>query len=252
MFTFTSVQMDAWLAAGLLPFIRLLALFSAAPLLSHRSFPTRSRVVLAGAITLVIAPTVHIPAGVTLASASSVGLILQQIGVGLAMGFALRMLFAVFEIAGEAIGLQMGLSYAGFFDPAGGHQPAVGSWLKTLAMMLFIAMNGHLMVIDALASSFRVIPIAPDPLSWLGSVPLDALGTSMFRLALVLALPPTITLLFVYVVLGYISRVAPQLSIMAVGFPITLLAGLTLLTLGTDHVQVALTEGLQAILAPWR
>lgn len=250
MFTFTSAQIDMWLATGLLPFIRLLALFSAAPLLSHRSFPARSRIVLAAAITVVIAPVVQVPAGMNLSSASAVGLVVQQVGVGLALGFALRMLFAVFEIAGEAIGLQMGLSYAGFFDPAGGHQPAVGSWLKTMAMMLFLAMNGHLMVIDALVSSFRVVPIAPDPVSWLGLVQLETLGAAMFRIALVLALPPTITLLFVYAVLGYVSRVAPQLSIMSVGFPITLITGLTMLAMGSDHIQIALMEGMMAILAP--
>jgi flagellar biosynthetic protein FliR len=250
--TFTSVQIDTWVAGAFLPFLRLLALFSTAPILSHRSFPARSRVALAAVMAALIAPFALVPAGLTLNSASTLGLVVQQLSVGLTLGFAARMVFAVFEIAGEAVGLQMGLSFAGFFNPAGGHQSVVSSWLNTMAMMVFLALNGHLMLMDALVTSCQVFPITADPMMGLQLIQLDKLGAEVFRLALVLALPPSIMLLFINLVLGYVSRVAPQLNIMAVGFPATLLAGLAWLALGTDHILVPIDEAMRMVLGPLR
>ncbi len=252
MFTFSQAQLDLWLATGLLPFVRILALFSAAPLLSHRAFPARARVALAAAIAFVAAPFANVPAGLSLASASGFGLVFQQVAIGLALGFAARLLFAVFEIAGEFIGLQMGFSFAGFFDPQGGSESAVGTWLNTLAMMLFIALNAHLVLIDALIGTFAAFPIAADPFSSFARMRLDLLGSEMFRLALGLALPATMLMLFINLVLGFASRVAPQLSLFSIGFPVTLLAGLMALALGTEHLAGPLDEALRVFLAPLR
>ncbi len=252
MVTFTAGQLESWVAIGLLPFLRLLALFTAAPILSGRSFPARSRVALAAAVAFLVAPHAQVPAGLTLTSASAVGLVAQQVLIGLTLGFAARLVFAVFEIAGEAMGLQMGLSFAGFFNPAGGQQSIISSWLNTLAMLVFLGLNGHLMLLDALVTSFKVFPISDAPMTGLQLLPLNLLGSEVFRLALALALPPSIMLLFINLVLGYVSRVAPQLNIMAVGFPATLLAGLAWLTLGMDNIVNPMDDAMRVILAPLR
>ncbi|GAB3668709.1 flagellar biosynthetic protein FliR [Ramlibacter alkalitolerans] len=252
MVSFSQLQLDAWLAGLLLPFVRILALFTAAPLLSHRSVPRRVRVAAAAAIAFVVAPFASVPAGLSLASASGLGLIVQQVLIGLVLGFAARLLFAVFEVAGEFIGLQMGFSFAGFFDPHGGTESAVGSWLHTLALALFLAMNGHLLLVDALVGTFRTLPVAGDPFAVLALVRLDRLGGEVFRLALALALPAAILLLFVNLVLGFVSRIAPQLNIFAVGFPVTLLAGLAALALGVQSLQQPLLAALEVFLAPLR
>ncbi|MGE4243984.1 flagellar biosynthetic protein FliR [Ramlibacter sp.] len=252
MVTFSQVQLDAWLAGFLLPFLRVLALFTAAPILSHRSVPMRVRVAASGVIGFAIAPFAGVPAGLSLASASGLGLVAQQVLIGLVLGFAARLLFAVFEIAGELVGLQMGFSFAGFFDPHGGTESPVGSWLHTLALMLFVALDGHLALIDALVATFRTLPIAGDPMAALRLVRLDALGAEVFRLALVLALPATMLMLFVNLALGFVSRVAPQLSLFSIGFPVTLLVGLGALAAGVPHILPVLNEGLRAFLAPLR
>lgn len=252
MMTFTQAQLDAWLAGAFLPFVRILALFSAAPVLSHKSFPGRNRVALAAVIAFVVAPFAQVPAGITLASATGLGLVAQQVVIGLTMGFAARLLFAVFEIAGEFIGLQMGFSFAGFFDPNGGSESAVGSWLNTLGMMLFIALDAHLVLLDALIATFRSFPITAEPFALFDQLRVDKLGADVFRLALALALPITMLMLFVNLVLGFASRVAPQLSIFSVGFPVTLMAGLTALAFGTGHLLGPLQEGLTIFLAPLR
>ena len=252
MIDFSQAQLDGWLAGMLLPFLRVLALFSAAPLLSHKSFPMRGRVALAFAIAVVVSPFANVPAGLTLASASGLGLVVQQVAIGVALGFAARLLFAVFEIAGEFIGLQMGFSFAGFFDPQGGTESAVGTWLNTLGMLLFIALDGHLLLIDALVATFTAFPIAADPFTSFKLIRLDLLGGDVFRLALALALPATMLMLFINLVLGFTSRVAPQLSIFSVGFPVTLLAGLAVLALGTEHLMGPMTEALRVFLGPFR
>jgi flagellar biosynthetic protein FliR len=250
--TFNQLQLDTWLAGLLLPFLRILALFTSAPLLSHRGFPMRARVAAAAAIAVVVAPFANVPPGLSLATASGLGLVAQQVAIGLALGFAARLVFSVFEVAGEFIGLQMGFSFAGFFDPHGGSQSAVGSWLHTLAMLLFIALDGHLLLVDALVATFRVLPIAPDPLGVLSVLRLDRLGAEVFRLALTLALPATLLMLFVNLVLGFTSRVAPQLSIFSVGFPITMLAGLGALLVVAQQMEAPVLEALKTFLAPLR
>lgn len=252
MVTFSQLQLDTWLAGLLLPFLRVLALFSAAPLFSSRAFPARARIAAASAIALVVAPLAQVPAGLSLASASGLGLVAQQVLIGLALGFAARLIFAMFELAGEFIGLQMGFSFAGFFDPNGGTESAVGSWLNTLAMLLFLALDGHLVLIETLVATFRSFPITADPFAAFALVRLDQLGGEVFRLALTLALPATILMLFANLVLGFTSRVAPQLSIFAVGFPITILIGLGALTLGTQSMLAPMSEALRLFLAPLR
>lgn len=252
MLTFSQTQLDAWLAGAFLPFLRVLALFSAAPILSSRALPARARVAAAAAITLVVAPLAQVPAGISLASMMGLGLVAQQVAIGLALGFAARLLFSVFELAGEFIGLQMGFSFAGFFDPHGGSESAVGSWLHTLALTLFLAMNGHLVLIDALVNTFRVFPIATDAFAALAPPRLDRLGGEVFRFALMLALPSTVLMLFINLVLGFASRVAPQLSIFSVGFPVTLLVGLTALALEAEHMLEPLTQALDVFLVPFR
>jgi flagellar biosynthetic protein FliR len=248
----SQAAIDAWLAGFLLPFVRVLGLFTSAPVLSGRGFPVRARIAAAFVIAVALAPLAQVPAGVTLASVSGLGLVVQQVIVGLALGFAARMLFAAFEMAGEFVGLQMGFSFAGFFDPHGGTQPAVASWVNTFAMLLFVSMDGHLMLIETLAATFKSIPIAPDPIQAIALIRLDLLGADVFRVALGLALPVTMLMLFVNLVLGFTSRVAPQLSIFSVGFPVTLLAGLAALALGTQHLAAPLMEGLRVFLAPLR
>lgn len=256
MVTFQTAALDAWLAGLLLPFLRILALFTAAPLFSARSLPVRARIAMAGVIALVAAPmaTPLSTAGAppSLASALGLALVVQQVAVGLALGFAVRLMFAAIETAGEIIGLQMGLSFAGFINPQGGSQPAVASWLNTLAMLVFLSLNAHLLVLDALLATFRSLPISAQPLDGFSQLRLDLLGADLFRLALALALPTIALMTVVNLALGLASRIAPQLSIFSVGFPVTVLAGLVLLAVGGGSLAEVMTEALPVFLAPFR
>ncbi len=252
MVTFDAASLDAWLAGLLLPFLRILALFTAAPLFSSRAFPVRARVAAAGAIAAVATPLVQVPPGLTLAAASGLMLVAQQVAIGLALGFSVRLLFAAIELAGEIIGLQMGLSFAGFINPGGGTQSAVSSWLHALAVLVYLSLNAHLVVLDALLGTFQSLPIAAEPLQALSGVRVDQLGADVFRLGLSLALPAIALMLLVNLAMGLASRMAPQMSLFAVGFPVTVLAGFALLALSPGHLSAAISEALPRFLAAWR
>jgi flagellar biosynthetic protein FliR len=253
MLSVSSAQLELWLTAFLWPFVRLLALASTAPILSHRSVPVRVKIGFAAAVALAIAPG--------LPGAPAQGdwgwLLAQQLAVGFAMGFALQVLFAAFEVAGELLGLQLGLSYAAFIDPQNGQStPLVGSFLGLLAMLVFLAINGHLVLISGLAESFHVVPVGAAMPGAADFGRLAALGGEMFRIGVHLALPVLTTMLIINFALGVLARTAPQLNIFAVGFPATLLAGLLALALVMplmgSFLESTLESGLSAALAVLR
>jgi flagellar biosynthetic protein FliR len=143
------------------------------------------------------------------------------------MGFAVRVVFAAVELAGEVVGFQMGLNFAAFFDPMiGAQSSAVARFFGQMTSLLFLALNGHLMVFLAINNSFRAFPIDHNFLQSLAQMQLQRVGADLFASALWIALPMMGMLMFTNLALGIVSRVAPQMNIFAVGFPITLVVGL--------------------------
>ncbi len=226
----TSAQLAAWLAAFLWPFIRMLALMSTAPLLGEAAVPHRVKVAIAALLTVCVAPVLPPMPDVPLVSAEGAWLVAQQVLVGTAMGFSMRLVFAMVQAAGEYAGLQMGLSFASFFDPANGGQTMVlGSLLNALAMLLFLAFDGHLMLITLLVQSFQVLPVALAPLAANGWMVLADAGSQVIAGGMMLALPLVTALLILNLAMGILNRVSPQVSVFSIGFPVTLLAGMLLL-----------------------
>ncbi len=227
MITFSEAQLVAWLSPILWPFLRVLALFSVAPVFSLRSIPMRAKIGLAFLIALCAQATLVNQPVISINSPQALGAVVQQVGVGMSIGFAVRLVFAAVELAGELVGLQMGLNFAAFFDPSSNAQvSAVSRFLGHMSTLLFVVINGHLMVLMALIKSFDSFPVDGNFLLVLQQIKLYSLGTDLFASALWIALPMIGMLLFVNLTLGIISRVAPQMNIYAVGFPITLTMGL--------------------------
>ena len=231
-FSVTSAQLAAWTIAFLWPFVRILALVSTAPILGEPAVPRQVKVAVAALLTLVLAPALGAAAAVPIVSAAGVWILLQQVLIGVAMGFTMRLAFTAVQAAGEYIGLQMGLSFASFFDPmAGGSTVVVSRLLHMLALLIFLAIDGHLLVIAALAQSFEILPIADRPLSAAGWMSLAASGGQIFANGLMLALPLVTALLILNLAMGILNRASPQFSIFAVGFPLTLVSGIAMLYL---------------------
>jgi flagellar biosynthetic protein FliR len=227
MISFTEAQIMAWLSPIFWPFLRVLAVFASAPIFSSRSVPMRTKIGLAFVIAVCMQPALPEPPMVSLTSSEALGAVIQQISIGVAIGLAVRIVFAAMEMAGEIIGLQMGLNFAGFFDPTTNSQAStVGRFFGNMAMLLFIVMNGHLLLIQAVAASFQTFPVGDGMLEAVRSMRLHQLGAVIFYYGLWIALPMIGLLLFVNVVMGIISRIAPQMNVFAIGFPLTLSVGL--------------------------
>lgn len=236
-----SAQLAGWVAAFLWPFVRMLALVGTAPIFGEAAVPRQVKVLLAAVLTLVLAPAIGRMPAVPVFSVPGVWILVQQVLIGVAMGFTMRMVFAAVQAAGEYVGLQMGLSFASFFDPmGGGHTAVVARLMYMLALLLFLAIDGHLLLIAALAGSFETLPVADAPLTAAGWRFLAGAGTEIFASGLLLALPLVTALLILNLAMGILNRASPQFSIFAVGFPLTLLAGIVMLQLLMPHLHTFL------------
>lgn len=232
MLSFNSAQLDALLVGFFWPFMRLIALMLVAPVFGERVLPQRVRIGLAIAITAILVPTLPPPPTVHPVSLAGAIIIAQQLVIGAALGFAMRIVFVAVETAGELIGLQMGLGYATLFDPERSDMiPVLGQFLGLLTILAFLALDGHLRVIQVIADTFRVLPISGPGLGKEGLLTLARWGGEIFAAGVLLSLPLLGAMLIANVALGILTRAAPQLNLFAVGFPLTLGAGLIILAI---------------------
>lgn len=249
MLTFTEADVLGWVTPLLWPFLRVLALFGAMPVFATMGVPARARVALAALIAFCAQASLPAMPVIALDSVQALTAILQQLLIGLSLAFAVRVVFAAVEFAGELVGLQMGLNFAGFFNPmAGGDATATSRFFGISIGWLFIVVNGHLLVIAAVVQSFAMFPVGPEPFAFLRTAAPQTWGAEIFRLGLWIALPLVGMLLFVNLVLGVISRVAQQMNIFAIGFPVTLSVGLLGMLLTLPMLETPFTMALERML----
>ena len=240
-------QLEIWIASFLWPFIRILAMLATAPVFDNRTVQRRTRVGLAALIAILMMPL--LPAPPVLSSAQAIPVLIQQILIGVAMGFSMRLVFAAFEMAGDLLGLQMGLAFAQFIDPARGTQtPLIGSFLGVLAMLTFLVIDGHLLVIAAVVQSFELIPISAN-LAVVNSQSIAMAGSIMFMLALQISLPVMAAVLISNIVLGILARAAPQLNVMSIGFSITIGVGLWILWVSLPYFIAGIDSAIGRLLS---
>ncbi len=240
----------AWITPWLWAFFRVLGLFTAAPVLSMKSIPRRVRMGLSILIVVAAQPSLPPMADIALNSPIALLVALQQILIGLTIGFAARVVFSAIEFAGEIVGLQMGLNFASFFDPlSGGQATAVSRFYGTCAAWLFVVMNGHLLITAAVVNSFTTFPVGPEPMGFLHQLQPQVWGAEVFKLGLWVSLPIVTMLLLVNMVMGLIARVSPQMNIFSIGFPVTIGVGLVGLWLTLPMMQVPFTMAIERMLA---
>lgn len=246
-------QLYGWINAFLWPFIRILALMGTAPLFGESSIPMRVKVGFAALMTMAIAPALGPMPDIPTGSYAALWLALQQVLIGVALGLTMRIVFAAVQSAGEFIGLQMGLAFASFFDPATGANTAVlARIMNVIAMLLFLAVNGHLLMLGNLVHTFHVLPIQVGSLDINGWGVLFEWSSTVLVSGMLLALPLIIVLLTISLALGILNRTAQQLSVFAVGFPISLMMGYILLLTVLPQTAPFLTrlfeDGLDAMM----
>lgn len=235
---FTEAQISQWLAGFLWPLLRIGAMLMAAPIFSIRQIPVRFRMLLAVLITLVVQPVLAESPIVSVFSTDALLIAVQQILIGVALGFLLQMAFNALIFGGQVMAYSMGLGFANMMDPTNGVQvPVVAQFWLILAMLAFLMMNGHLVLISAIVDTFSVLPVATDGLTRAGAWELVSWASRMFAAGVLMAMPVIIALLLVNIGMGVVSRAAPQLNIFAIGFPITLMMGFILIWMTLPQVM---------------
>ncbi|WP_328988158.1 flagellar biosynthetic protein FliR [Thiorhodovibrio winogradskyi] len=225
-------QIMTWALSLIWPFVRISAMLLVAPIFGARGVNTRMRMGMGLLLAMVIAPQLPTPPLIDVISMRGLIVAIQQVLIGIAMGFVLQMVFSALTQAGESMALSMGLGFASVIDPAAGVQvPIVSQFFVIIATLLFLAMNGHLVLLEMLLLSFSSMPIGDGGLTADDLWALLSFGSTMFAGALLIALPAVAGLLMVNLAMGVVARTAPQLNIFAVGFPVMMLAGFVLLSI---------------------
>jgi flagellar biosynthesis protein FliR len=231
----SEAQIMQWLGLWLWPFLRVGGFVMAAPVIGTRMVPPRVRILLALALTAVLAPPLG-TAGVPFPEIDGALLTAaHQVMIGATIGLILRLEFFVFEFAGQIIAQQMGLGFASLVDPQSGVQvPVLSHFYTLLATLIFFAIDAHLVLIQLLGESFQILPVGPSGITSSGLATVLDWSGGLIAAGLLLSLPIVIALLAINLAFGVMARSAPQLNILAVGFPITLFAGMLLvfITLG--------------------
>ncbi len=236
MISFTSAQLNFWIATFVFPLARIMAFIATAPILSNRQIPNRVKIGFGFILTVAIAPTLSIPTDIEPGTAQGIFVLLIQILVGVAMGFTMRLVFTAIEMAGEIAGLQIGLGFASFYDPQrASFTPILAQFLGVIAALTFLTMDGHLYLIATLAESFQTFPISATPPTANAMHTIALWGGSIFVFALQLSLPVLGALLITNLAMGILSRSAPQVNLFAIGFPITLTVGFIIIALSMSY-----------------
>jgi flagellar biosynthetic protein FliR len=249
MLELTNEQIGGWVASFLLPLFRVASLLMVMPIFGAQFVPNRVRLLLALAITLVLAPNLPPMPMIDALSLRSLLLIGEQVIIGVMLGFVFQLFFQIFIVTGQIISMQMGLGFASMMDPANGVSvPLLGQFLLNMTTLMFLAMNGHLVAFEILAESFTTLPVGGGLLvehyrEMAGKL------TWVMAAGLLLALPAVTALLVVNIAFGVMTRAAPQLNIFSIGFPLTLVLGQIIFWLAQAdilaHFQVLSVEALQ-------
>jgi len=246
---FTSADIASWIATLLWPFTRIAAMLAIAPVFGSRLIPLRVRLAIALLLTWVVVPLIPPVPAIDPLSATAVLVTVQQILLGLAIGFSLQLVFATLVIAGQTIAMGMGLGFAQMVDPQNGvNVPVIGQYYVVMATLLFLAMNGHLALFRVLIDSFQSVPIGADTLSREDFRTIDYWGVRLFGNAIMVALPAVASILLVNISFGVVSRSAPQLNVFGVGFPVTLTLGFVVLVFAISNLLPQLRHMLDGAL----
>ena len=224
--TFTWPEINALVGAWIWPLFRIGGMVMTAPVFGTRSVPPRIRLMLALAITLVVAPLLPPGPELSLGSPLMLFLIAQQVLIGVLMGFAVQLVFSAVITGGHTVAMQMGLGFSMMVDPQNGQQaPVLSQFYVLMIILVYLALNGHLVLIEVLVDSFRSVPVGPAGLAAEDFHQLVKWGSNIFAGGLAMALPAVASLLLVNLAFGIMTRAAPQLNLFAIGFPVTMMAG---------------------------
>ncbi|MCU6435398.1 flagellar biosynthetic protein FliR [Undibacterium sp. Jales W-56] len=246
MISFSGNELIALIASFIWPLTRILGLIAIAPPFGNNSVPVQVKLALGVMLALIVAPTMPPLTGADPVSLTGVMILMQQFVIGLAMGFMMRVVFAGVEMAGEVVGLTMGLGFATFFDPQSqGRSSAISQFLVLLATLLFLTLNVHLSLLATLVESFNTIPISTSLTAGFSFQRLAIWGQEIFSTGMHLSLPIVTALLITNIALGILTRAAPQLNLFGIGFPVTIGVGFLMLGMILPYLMLPIENLFQ-------
>jgi flagellar biosynthetic protein FliR len=242
----TAATLDHAIASRFWPFVRIGSCLMVAPVFGAATVPAQVRIVLAGAIALLVAPLIAVPTQIALLSAPGVLITVQQIIIGVALGFCLQLVFEAVALGGQIVANSMGLSLSYNLDPLSGEStPALGQLYTLLVTLLFLLLNGHIALIRILVEGFRTLPVGTSGLGPHAVWAVIEFSGTLFSGALAVALPAITALMVANLAFGVVSRAAPALNLFALGLPVVLVFGLVVILVSLPVVQ----SGFERLLA---
>jgi flagellar biosynthetic protein FliR len=251
MISFTTTELYAWIGGLLWPLTRILGLVTAAPVFGNTGVPILVKLSLGVLLAAIVAPVIPAIPAVDPTSWAGILILAQEMLIGASMGFAMRLALAAVEFAGEVASSTMGFGFATFYDPSSaGRSSAISQFLVLVATMAFLAMNAHLVLVQALVESFFTLPISATPISLAAPLEMVRWGGRIFSAGLQIGMPIIAAMLVTNLALAILTRAAPQLNLFGIGFPVTLGTGLLVLSLTLPYLNTPLqnlfNQGIEA------
>jgi flagellar biosynthesis protein FliR len=245
-------DMSAWISRMWWPVLRVGGFMLSAPTTSEPAVPRLVKIILTLALTFLLAPLVPVPTDLSIFSATGLLAAALEVLIGISIGMVVQLSFEALTFAGQSISLSMGLGFATLVDPQRGAQtPVLGQLFVIFGTLTYLGVNGHLVLLGALAESFQNMPIAAAHIDRDFLLMVVLWGARVFDAGLLIALPAVISLIIVNLALGVVTRAAPQLNLFGVGFTITLLSGFFVLIVGLDGIMSGISNlingALQAV-----
>lgn len=216
-------------------------LVGTAPAFGGLYAPPFVKVGLTVALASLLLPLVAVP--VTWTAPTLVLVVAREAAIGLALGMSVRVLLAGAELAGHLAGFQIGFGYAGIVDPQSGvRNTLLATLYATIALLTFLAINGHHVLLQALVESYQALPIGSGHVdASMPQIVMRLLGL-MFTIGAQLAAPVVVVLLVVEVAMGLIARAAPAVNLMVIGFPVRVLVGLLILATAVQAIPAVVSR----------
>lgn len=226
---------------------RIGGLIAALPVLSGRSVPMKVKGALVLALGVLLAPLIHLPTVPYDPLVLTAGLLSEMV-IGLAIGLAVRLFFGAFEVAGEMIGVQMGFGVVQLFDPATSRQtPIMAQYFTLLASLVLLSLNGHMLIVATILSSYESIPAFGASLSTGVGDDVLRLSQQMFMVGLKLAAPVLVVILMINILLAILGRAVSQINVFVLSFPITIVGGLAVLSLSMPFTVELLVQEIERL-----
>jgi flagellar biosynthetic protein FliR len=245
-----AADVSRWVARLWWPVLRIGGFVVSAPIASEAVIPAPVKIAVSIGLAFILAPLAPVPAGLSIFSGTGAMAAVQEVLIGIAVGMVVQLAFEALAFAGQTISLSMGLGFATLIDPQhGASTPVLGQLFTIVGTLAYLAVNGHLVLIGALAMSFKTLPIGGANIDQNLLWSMGLWGARIFETGLLVALPAVAALVIVNLALGVVTRAAPQLNLFGIGFTITLMSGFVVLIVGLDGLMTGISSLINSALS---